>query len=249
MSGKAEAVLFLHGVGGAGRAWAWQVASFAAAGFAPQAPDLPGYGGRPPIPSIDIEALAADVEAFIAQHNLRRPVLVGHSMGGMVAQTMLRRRPQAYAAAVFAATSPAFGNADGDFQRKFIADRLAPLDAGKTMAELAAAMVDRMLGPRPDPAARALAIEVMGDVPAETYRAAVRSLTTFNERANLARIAIPVLCIAGEVDLSAPPSVLERMAGKIPGARYVCLPGVGHLANLEAPQAFDAAIFKFLAGI
>ena len=68
---------------------------------------------------------------------MQRPVLVGHSMGGMVAQTMLRRRPEAYAAAVLACTSPAFGNADGDFQKKFVADRLGPLDAGKTMADLA----------------------------------------------------------------------------------------------------------------
>src|SRR5262245_25888285 len=215
---EAQAILFIHGIGGAGRAWARQVASFAAAGFAPLAPDLPGYGGRPPIPSIDIEGLAEDAEALMAQHNLHRPVLVGHSMGGMIAQTMLRRRPRDYAAAGLGSTSPAFGNADGDFQRKFIADRLAPLDAGKTMAELATAMVERMLGPRPDAAARALAVEVMGNVPPETYRAAVRALTAFDERANLARIAIPVLLIAGEADPSAPPSVLKRMEGKIHGA-------------------------------
>jgi 3-oxoadipate enol-lactonase len=249
MSVEAQAILFIHGIGGAGRAWAGQVASFTAAGFAPLAPDLPGYGGRPPVAAMNFEGLAEDAEAFVARHNMRRPVLVGHSMGGMVAQTMLRRRPDGYAAAVLASTSPAFGNADGDFQRKFIADRLGPLDAGKTMAELATAMVDRMLGPQPDAAARALAIAAMGNVPAETYRAAVRSLADFDERANLARIAIPVLCIAGEADSNAPPPVVERMASKIPGARYVCLPGVGHLANLEAPQAFDAAILKFLWGI
>ncbi|HUC47335.1 MAG TPA: alpha/beta fold hydrolase, partial [Hyphomicrobiaceae bacterium] len=134
MSVEAQAILFIHGIGGAGRAWARQVASFAAAGFAPQAPDLPGYGGRPPVPAMHFESLAEDAEAFAAQHHMRRPVLVGHSMGGMVAQTMLRRRPEGYAAAVLAATSPAFGNADGGFQKKFIADRLGPLDAGKTMA-------------------------------------------------------------------------------------------------------------------
>jgi 3-oxoadipate enol-lactonase len=249
MSGEAQAILFIHGIGGAGRAWAGQVASFAAAGFAPQAPDLPGFGGRPLLPAMPFESLAEDAEAFVARHHMRRPVLVGHSMGGMVAQTMLRRRPHGYAAAVLAATSPAFGNADGDFQRKFIADRLGPLDAGKTMAELAIALVDRMLGPQPDAAARALAIDIMGNVPPETYRAAVRSLTAFDERANLARIAIPVLCIAGEADPNAPPSVVERMARKIPRARYVCLPGVGHLANLEAPHAFDAVIHTFLRDI
>jgi 3-oxoadipate enol-lactonase len=55
-----------------------------------------------------------------------------------------------------------------------------------------------------------------------------------------------VLCLACEKDPNAPPQVMERMAGKIPGARYVCLPGVGHLPNLEAPTAFDAAILDFL---
>ena len=249
MSGHARAVLFIHGIGGAGRAWAGQVASFAAAGFAPLAPDLPGYGGRPPVTAMNFESLAEDAEAFLARRHALRPVLVGHSMGGMVAQTMLRRRPDAYAAAVLACTSPAFGNADGEFQRQFVADRLKPLAAGKTMAELAAAMVDRMMGPRPHSAGRALAVEMMSNVPADTYRAAVRALVAFDERANLARIAIPVLCVAGGSDGNAPPPVVERMASKIPGARYVCLPGVGHLANLEAPQTFDAAVLAFLRGI
>jgi pimeloyl-ACP methyl ester carboxylesterase len=43
--------------------------------------------------------------------------------------------------------------------------------------------------------------------------------------------------------------VLEKMAAKIPGARYVCLPGLGHMPNLEAPRAFDAAIFNFLSAV
>ena len=68
----------------------------------------------------------------------------------------------------------------------------------------------------------------------------------FDERANLANIRIPVLCLAAEHDRNAPPPMMERMAGKIPGARYVCLPGVGHLPNLEAPDAFDASILSFL---
>jgi len=236
MSGNAQAVLFMHGIGGAGRVWAGQVASFKAAGFAPLAPDLPGYGGRPPVTAMNFEGLAEDAD-------------VGHSMGGMIVQTMLRRRRDAYAAAVLACTSPAFGNADGDFQRTFVAARLGPLDAGKTMAELAPALVDRMLGSSRHRAGRALAVEIMSNVPAETYRAAVRALVAFDERANLARIAIPVLCVAGGTDPNAPPRVVERMAHQIPGARYVCLPGVGHLPNLEAPAAFDAAVLAFLRGI
>ena len=92
------AVVFLHGIGGAARAWAPQIASFRAAGYRPLALDLPGYGARPAVAMMDFESLAADVETAIERHGGGRPMLVGHSMGGMIAQTALRRRPDAYRA-------------------------------------------------------------------------------------------------------------------------------------------------------
>jgi 3-oxoadipate enol-lactonase len=197
---------------------------------------------------MDFDGLAADVEAAIARDGGARPVLVGHSMGGMIAQAALRRRPDAYRAVVLSGTSPAFGNPGGEFQKTFVAERLGPLDAGRTMAELAPQMVDGMMGPAPDPAGRALAIATMAATPAATYRAAIECLVGFDERANLAAIRCPVLCLAGEHDRNAPAPMMERMAAKIPGARYVCLAGVGHLPNLEAPRAFDAAVLDFLQG-
>jgi 3-oxoadipate enol-lactonase len=240
--------VFLHGIGGSAKIWAAQEESFAAS-FRPFAPDLPGYGARPPLAVMTIEGLAEDVEQAIDKQQLEKPILVGHSLGGMIVQTMLRRRPQGYRAAVLSCTSPAFGNPSGDFQKKFIADRLAPLDAGKTMAELSEKFVGEMMGPDPDPAGRALAIACMGAVSAATYRASVRCLIGFDERANLGRIKTPVLCLAGEHDRNAPAAMVERMAAKIPGARYVCLPKVGHLPNVEAPRLFDQAVLEFLRDV
>jgi pimeloyl-ACP methyl ester carboxylesterase len=69
----------------------------------------------------------------------------------------------------------------------------------------------------------------------------------FDRRETLAGIAVPTLAIAGERDLAAPASVMERMAARIPGADYVVLPRAGHLANLEQPAAFNAAVLAFLA--
>jgi pimeloyl-ACP methyl ester carboxylesterase len=239
-------VIFLHGIGGSGRMFAPQVASFASAGYYPVALDLPGYGDRTPVEAMSFEALAEDVEFTITQNALEKPVLLGNSMGGMVVQTMLRRRPDDYRAAVLSCTSPAFGNPAGDFQKKFVADRLAPLEAGRTMADIAPDAAAGLMGPNADPAGKALFIEQYALTPESTYRAAVQSLVTFDERANLPAIKVPVLCLAAEHDRNAPPPVLEKMAAKIPGARYVCLPGLGHMPNLEAPQAFDATIFNFL---
>src|SRR5262245_46677303 len=151
------AVVLLHGVGGSARVWAPQMAALTAAGYEPVALDLAGYGERPPVVSLDFDGLAADVEQAIGKRGLERPVLLGHSLGGMVAQSALRRRPDGYAAAILSGTSPAFGNPSGDFQTKFVAARLGPLDRGSTLRELAPAIVDEIVGPSPDPAGHALA--------------------------------------------------------------------------------------------
>ena len=242
-----RAVVFIHGIGGSARVWDPQIAAFAAAGYRPVPLDMPGYGARPPVTRMDFEELAADVEAAIPQHGALKPVLVGHSMGGMVVQTMLRRRPDAYHASILVGTSPACGNPQGDFQKSFVAARLAPLESGRTMAELAPEMVDGMMGPRPDAEGRALAIATMAATPAATYRAAVLCLVNFDERANLGAIRVPVLCLAGEHDRNAPAPMMERMASRIPGARFRLLPDVGHLPNCEAPDVFNAAILNDLA--
>src|SRR4051812_39371582 len=228
-------VVFLHGIGGGARSFAPQIASFAARGFQPVALDLIGYGGREPVDAMSFEALAEDVEASIAESALEKPVLVGHSMGGMVVQTLLRRRADGYRAAVLSCTSPAFGNPSGDFQKKFVVDRLAPLHEDYTMATLAPEAADDIMGPNADPAGRALFVENFAAVPEATYRAAIKCLVTFDERANLPYIKVPVLCLAAELDRNAPVQVVEKMASKIPGAYYFCIPGLGHMPNLEAP--------------
>ena len=119
----------------------------------------------------------------------------------------------------------------GDFQQKFVDDRLRPLDGGRSLADIAAGIVDGLLGPLPDPDCRARAIAVMSAVHADTYRAAVRCLVGFDERANLPAIRVPVLCLAGAHDRNAPAEMMARMAGKIKGAAYHCLPTAGHLAE------------------
>lgn len=238
-------VVMLHGIGADSRLWQPQRAPFAARGYEAVPLDVPGYGARPPVDALDFDGMAADVEAAMEARGLHRPVLLGHSMGGMVAQTLLRRRPEAYAAAILCATSPAFGNPSGDFQREFVAARLKPLEEGRTLADIAPETLAALTGPNGTPF-RELAIEALSATPAATFRAAVRALVTFDERANLGAIRVPVLCLAGEVDTNAPAPMMQRMAAKIPGAAYVCLPDIGHLPNIEAPDVFDAAVLDFL---
>ncbi len=94
--------------------------------------------------------------------------------------------------------------------------------------------------------AQAQATAVMAAVPEATYRQVLAAIVSFERRAALATIAVPTLCLAGAQDRTAPPEVLRRMAAHIPGAEYAELANAGHIANVEQPAAFQAAVLDFL---
>ena len=240
------AVVMLHGVGGGAAAWTPQLDAIAAAGYLAVAWDAPGYGASAPIEPYDMPNLARALENLLAALAVRRRVLVGHSMGGMVAQEAATAFPQKIDGLVLSATSPAFGKSDGAWQQAFLAQRLGPLDAGRTMAELAPALVAAMVGTDAEPAGIAAATEVMARVPGETYRKALHALVRFDRRDALAAIRVPTLVIAGERDANAPPAVMEKMAARIAGAEHRVLAGCGHLANLERPRAFNELVLAWL---
>ena len=140
----------------------------------------------------------------------------------------------------------AFGKHGSAWQAEFLAQRLAPLDAGAGMAKLAPGLALGMASPHAPHDAIARAAVLMSSVPEATYRKALQAIAGFNRREGLGDLRLPVLCLAGEHDRNAPPAVLQQMASRIPGAEYQCLPGVGHLANMEAPAPFNRALIDFL---
>jgi 3-oxoadipate enol-lactonase len=239
------ALVFLHGIGGAARAWRGQIEAFSGR-YRAIAWDMPGYGGSAPLPSVSIAALADALRDFLQQVGATKPVLVGHSIGGMIVQQLLVSSPDIAGAVVLAQTSPAFGKADGDWQKSFIDARLGPLDRGETMVSLAPTLVKELVGDTPDASGMDLARDCMAAVPEATYRATMLALLGFDQRSALKNIALPCLVLSGSKDNNAPAPMMAKMASYIPQATYVELEGVGHLANLERPGEFNAALDQFL---
>lgn len=243
------AVVFLHGVGGGRHGWAGQQAHVAALGWRSLAWDMPGYGDSPTVTPYDFAQLAQALWQMLDAAGIDQAVLVGHSMGAMVALQAWTQKPERIRGLLLAASSPAFGHSDGDFQKQFLAQRLAPLDAGKTMGDIADKLIPTMATPGGDATPLIPAHHSMAAVPPATYRAALHALVQFEQRAALPTLTVPVLCLAAEHDSTAPPTVMARMAQKIPGARYACLAGAGHLLHYEQPEAFNAELEKFLKDV
>lgn len=240
------ALVFLHGIGGGHAAWERQLPFFEARGYRTLAWDAPGYGGAPSVSPYSFENVARALGAAIDALNAGPVVLVGHSMGGMIAQEAYAHFPEKIRALALTFTSSAFGASSGDFARQFIDARIKPLDLGSSMREIAEKLMPTMHGGSFDPEGLMLAARVMATVPPDTYRNAVAMLTTFDRRAQLAKIAVPTLVLAGGDDMVAPAAVMERMAARIPGADYACLPGCGHLGPMDQPDAFNTALLGFL---
>lgn len=241
----AAPILFLHGIGGGARAFAPQLEHFGRS-YRAIAWEMPGYAGSAPLPLVTMEALAAALAGFIRALGLERPVLVGHSIGGMIVQRLLAKASDAARAVVLAQTSAVFGSKDPAWAEAFIKDRLSPLDAGRSMEEIAPEAIRALVGDGADPEGVAVAQECLAGVPDSTYRDMVLAMPGFDLRDALPRIATPTLVLAGSRDRNAPAAGMERMAARIPGARYVVLEGAGHLAYAEHPAAFNEAVGRFL---
>ena len=239
------ALVFLHGIGGAARAWRGQL-DFFKDRYRTIAWDMPGYGGSAPLPTVSIAALAGALQDFLQQVGAIKPIIVGHSIGGMIVQQLVTKNPHIAGAVVLAQTSPAFGKPDGDWQKAFINARLGPLDRGETLASLAPSLVKELVGDDHNPGGMNLARDCMAAVPEVSYRATMLALMGFDLRSALKNIAVPTLVLSGSKDNNAPAPMMAKMASYIPSAKYVELEGVGHLANLERPMAFNAALDYFL---
>src|SRR5688572_583442 len=190
-------LIFLHGVGGGHHAWEEQVPYFGGLGYPSHAWDQPGYGHSALVEPYDLEHVSAALARLIESLGGEPVVLVGHSMGGLIAQETYVRHPRLIKAMALCFTSPAFAGGSSEFNKQFLAARIGPLDEGKTMGEIAARLIPTM------GSNSKLAEQIMASVPPETYRKAVRLLTTFDRRKELADIKVPTLLIAGSEDKTA----------------------------------------------
>jgi 3-oxoadipate enol-lactonase len=238
-------LVFLHGIGGAARAWRGQLAAFGDR-YRAMAWDMPGYGDSLPLARASMVTLAEALQDFLLGTGATRPIIVGHSIGGMIVQQWLVKYPHAARAVVLAQTSPAFGKSDGNWQKSFIEARLGPLDRGETMRSLAPMLVDELVGDDPDPGGMEIARECMASVRESSYRAVILALLDFDQRKALGEIVVPTLVLSGSKDKNAPAPMMAKMARHIPAATYVELEGAGHLVNLERPEVFNHALDRFL---
>ena len=247
-AGDGPALVFLHGVGGNRSNWRGQVERFGAAGFHAIAIDARGYGESDgyagPLVFTDF---ADDVARVLDRFGQPRATICGLSMGGRIALDLWRRHPERIERLVLADTSAGSKETQDPARiEAFLAARRQPLLDGLTPAQLAPTLVETLIGPNATPAQRAELVASLAALQRDGYLKALEAVTRFTDFPAFESIAVPTLVIVGSEDRIAPPHIARAMADAIPGARLAVLDGAGHISNIEAPDAFDAALADFL---
>ena len=244
-AGAGSPVVFLHGISGAARSWTLQLPAFAAKHRA-VAWDMPGHGRSDAAEELTFAGLTASLHEMISGLSLHRPILIGHSMGAMVALDYVTKHPQVAAGLVLDALSPAFAVMDEAMRATFERQHLEPLAKGKSLADLNRAFVKTMHGPKADKAGLDLAEAVMAAADPRAYQQTVHCTAHFADMGSLALLPMPTLVVTGEHDRNAPVEATKKMAAAIPHHRLRTIEAAGSLAHVERPEAFNRVVLDFV---
>jgi 3-oxoadipate enol-lactonase len=203
--------------------------------------DLRGHGlSDTPAPPYAMGALIRDVEGAMDHHGLTGAVVLGLSIGGLVAQGLAVKRPDLVRGLVLSNTAARIGTPE------IWAARIAEVRAGG-MAAIAAPTLSRWFGPdaadRPEWRARLLAARPEG------WIGCAHAIAGADFRATTPELSLPTLVIAGDRDGSTPPDLVRDLADMIAGSRFCLIRGAGHLPLVEKPDDYAAAVLDFIAGM
>ena len=236
--GAGEPVVLLHPRTGNSAIWENQIPSFVAAGFRVIAPDKPGAGKSKLAPDAKQIPYAETIDALIDHLSLTQYTLVGAAEGGYFALDYAAWKPGRVKKLVLASSGLGVQvDEEGSAFRKNAAipgfSKLPP-----EVRELS----PTYRGLNPAGVRRWLEIEEHG-TPETAARALLRTPNTVEK---LAALRMPVLVIAGDVDLTTPSGAIRLWAKHLAGHEFKLISEAGHAAMWEQPEAFNEAVLSFI---
>jgi len=239
-------ILFLHGIGSNASYYRFQFAALSSQ-FRVVAWNAPGYWMSDNLktenPNDDDYANA--VVDFTQALGLQKFILCGNSFGSVVAQAFAIRHPQRVARLILTGTGVGQQQVSPERREKFEA-RARRIRLGSY--QYGDAGVDNLVGPQATAALRAMLVEVArGTQAAGLLRAVSFRLSSFYTPDLAPAMTMPVLLVQGSEDRVNPRQEnADLLLPQLPKGRLVELPGIGHLPEVEAPNAFNQLLLDFV---
>lgn len=248
--GKGPELVLLHGWGLHGGVWDTLLPRLSTR-FRVTRVDLPGHGlSRGTTMSAELGAAAQQLLASLPKD----AVWLGWSLGGLLALRAALDAPQKMRALILANTTPRFVTA-ADWPYAMPPEQLQEFAAGLRQDYRETLLRFLSLQVRGEAAARASlrqlreALFARGEPDTASLAAGLELLRASDLRAELARISMPTLVIAGGHDRLTPPEAGEAMARAIPGARYALIAKSAHAPFISHADEFTQALSGFMGDV
>lgn len=241
-------VFLLHGAYGSKEYFRYEIETLVRAGLRVVAWDAPGYGISPlPAEGLSIESLAEAAARLVDKEATATNIVLGHSMGGIITPAVYNLRPNKVNAIVISATVASFSQKSEEDKKTFLAERIDPLNNGKSFRETAAPVVNSMFAPGSQGPMVDLVKDVALSTAKDTFCAAIGAIVNYEGIANLKNVKVPTLLLAGEHDKVGRPDGMQNIQKQfVPHARFVSLPNAAHYAFAEQHELFNAHLLRFI---
>lgn len=234
-------LVFLHYWGGSLRTWDKVVARLADS-FRCVAYDIRGWGkSDAPASGYSISDMAIEAASLIEMLGLKKYVLVGHSMGGKVAQLLASRKPTGLAGLILVAPAPPTPVRFPDEIRQ---QQIHAYDNRESVIQTVGFLTARL----PAPEILEQIIEDSLGASREAVLAWPTSSLLEDISAEVPKIDVPTLILAGEKDrVDSVEQHRREILARIPNARLEIVKGSGHLVPIDEPAQLASAIAQFAA--
>ena len=236
------ALVLVHGFMGGSAQWDAQISALADR-FDVIAPDLPGFGTNADLPAPDrIEDYARWVLTLLQDRGIDTFHLLGHSMGGMIAQDMVRQAPERIRKLVLYGTG-AVGVLPGRFETiNNSKSRIEQDGADHTARRIAATwFLDRQEAPAYPPCA-----EIAATARSAAMKSGLDAMENWRGDNRLSEIDAETLVLWGDRDRTYSWAQVRQLWHDIPKSNLAVVPGCAHAVHLEKPSLFNALITDFL---
>ena len=247
-AGDGPPLLLLHGGWSDGRAWTPQLLDLADE-FTVVAWDAPGCGGsEDPPDGTDLAGYADAVAGLVDALGFGAVHLAGASMGSVLALAVADRHPQRVRSLVLVG---AYAGWRGSLPPEEIAARVERIEAelDRPPDEWIDDYLPGFFAGAVPGATLGLVRTMMREVRPAGTRRLLAAFAEADLRGVLPAVAVPTLLLYGAEDTRSPRAVADALHWALPGSRLTLVPGAGHDVNLEAPDAFDAEVRRFLRSL
>ena len=238
-----QTLVFLHGFNGSSKSWYYQFIHFDTHKIV--SIDAPGFGASS-VHQGGMPEFANEVEQLLEHLGITAAIVVGHSMGGMLAQLLAPRLSNKCSGLVLSCTHKGRAKPKSEPLSQEIRQRMTDR-INLNDEEFGSLRINRMLSSIPSDCIRSFLVSIAGDIRIDGINWGGAAIQYLDTSPYLSTLTLPILIISADDDIVVKPEALGSLIASLPTAHHEEMSGVGHAPYCEDAEKFNQILEQFIA--